>query len=157
MFVILNEMKDLIRFFTARGGFRMTIEYKEDRMKKVIAVAKNIGSKLSGALVLSRVFGATAYAQDFDATNVRAIPILQGINLMKVISNIINIVLIVAGILAVAYLIYGGLMYITAGGEAEKATKGRTAITNAIIGIIIIAASLAIYNYVIDTGLEGGI
>ena len=76
---------------------------------------------------------------------------------MKVISNIINIVLIVAGILAVAYLIYGGLMYITAGGEAEKATKGRTAITNAIIGIIIIAASLAIYNYVIDTGLEGGI
>ena len=71
-------------------------------------------------------------------------------NLMSIVTNIVNVLLIIVGILAVIYLIYGGVLYLTAGGDAEKAGKGRTAITNAIIGIIIIVLSLAIYNFVID-------
>ena len=76
------------------------------------------------------------------------IPVL-GDDLTTLVSRVINIVLIIAGILAVVYLVWGGITYITAGGDAEKAGKGRTAITNAIIGIIIIMASFAIYTAVI--------
>lgn len=69
-------------------------------------------------------------------------------DLFGIINNISMIVLAFVGVLAVLYLIYGGVLYLTAGGEAEKASKGRTAITNAIIGIIIIILSFVIYQFV---------
>ena len=71
---------------------------------------------------------------------------------------LLNGVLIIAGAIAVLYLIYGGLTYITAGGDAEKATKGRTVIINAIIGIVIIALAFVIVTWVtniIRTGRTG--
>ena len=72
-------------------------------------------------------------------------------DLYDLIGKIINVILIAVGVIAVLYLIYGGITYVTAGGDAEKATQGRTTITNAIIGIIIIAASFAIYNFVVGS------
>ncbi len=65
-----------------------------------------------------------------------------------IIDFVVTWVLVLAGAIAVIYLIYGGLLYITAGGDAEKATKGRTALINAIIGIIIIALAFVIVRWV---------
>ncbi len=65
-----------------------------------------------------------------------------------IIQNALQFVLIIAGALAVIYLIYGGILYITAGGDAEKATKGRTALINAVIGIVIIALAYVIVTWV---------
>lgn len=76
-------------------------------------------------------------------------PVITGDSLETIVSRIIGIILIVVGILVVVYLIYGGILYITAGGDADKAGKGRTAITNAIIGLIIVIVSYAIYNFVL--------
>lgn len=70
--------------------------------------------------------------------------------LLDLIDSIITTVLLVIGIAVLVYLIYGGTIYITAGGDAEKAGKGRTAITNAIIGLVIVIAALAIYKFVVD-------
>jgi NADH:ubiquinone oxidoreductase subunit 6 (subunit J) len=63
-------------------------------------------------------------------------------------TRVVNVALYVGGGIAVIYLIYGGIMYVTAGGDQEKATAGRTAIVNAIIGIVIIALALAIVTWV---------
>ncbi len=71
-----------------------------------------------------------------------------GASVWGYVATFINVALLVAGVVAVVYLIYGGLLYITAGGDAEKATKGRTAIVNAIIGIIIIALAFLIVLYI---------
>jgi len=73
----------------------------------------------------------------------------------KVIGNAIQFLLLIAGALAVVYLIYGGVLYITAGGDAEKATKGRTAIINSIIGIVIIALAYVIVTWVGNAILTG--
>ena len=89
-----------------------------------------------------------AFAQ-VNAGEIQAVPVLSG-DLSVLITNLVNFILIIAGILAVLYLVWGGITYITAGGDAEKAGKGRTAITNAIIGIIIIMASFAIYKAVVQ-------
>jgi len=70
-------------------------------------------------------------------------------SLEYLIALVADVVFLVLGLIAVIYLIYGGVLYITAGGDAEKAGKGRTAITNAIIGIVIIILAFAIYRYVI--------
>lgn len=71
-----------------------------------------------------------------------------GNQLIDIVTRVVNALLLIAGIIAVIYLIYGGILYITAGGDAEKATKGRTAVINAVIGVIIILLALVILAYV---------
>ena len=65
--------------------------------------------------------------------------------------QIINYLLIFAGIIAVIALIIGGYWYITAAGNEEQAEKGRKALLNAIIGLVIILLAYAIVNIVIKT------
>ena len=84
--------------------------------------------------------------------SVTPIKLASNTDLYGIVNNISKIVLAFVGVLAVLYLIYGGVLYLTAGGEAEKASKGRTAITNAIIGLVIIIHSYAIYQFVTTNG-----
>ncbi|MBU1104290.1 hypothetical protein KJ664_00110 [Patescibacteria group bacterium] len=56
----------------------------------------------------------------------------------------IRILFALGGILMLVYLIMGGIRYITSGGDKLQAQGARDMITNALIGIIIIAASYAI-------------
>ncbi len=65
------------------------------------------------------------------------------------IRTIILWLLFFSMIFAVIYAIWGGYQYITSGGDAEKATAGRNSLVNAVIGIIIIAASYAILIWVL--------
>lgn len=96
-----------------------------------------------------------AFAQTMDISGIDALEPSQNLDAGDVINNIVNLILYAAGALAVVYLIWGGLTYITAGGDAEKASKGRVAITNAIIGIAIIVGALTIYKLAIDLPGKG--
>lgn len=78
-----------------------------------------------------------------------AIPLITNQPLIQIVNRVLQAVLIIAGLIALAYLLYGGFAYITAGGDEEKAGSGRKAITNAIIGIIIIIAAFAILRFVV--------
>lgn len=115
---------------------------------------KNLVTGLGAGTTMSLLYAQSAFAQTTkDAfTNysgsVEQLEFAEG-NLLQLISQIVNVVLIIVGILAVMYLVYGGILYLTAGGNPESAAKGRTAITNAIIGIVIIVLALAIYNFVV--------
>ncbi len=68
------------------------------------------------------------------------------------VSNLFNkttgLVALVAGILAFIYLVYSGILYLSAAGNPDSAKKGQQGIINAIIGIIIIVAAWAIINAV---------
>ena len=59
-------------------------------------------------------------------------------------------------IVAILVLIYGGFLYITAGGEAEKAEKGKKAIIGAVIGIIVIMISYTVFNVSIGALKKSG-
>lgn len=76
-----------------------------------------------------------------------------------IIIRIINILLAIAGLVAVVFLIIGGFRYITAGGNEETAEAAKTTITNAIIGIVVIILSFVIVriisNALIKTGSTG--
>lgn len=61
---------------------------------------------------------------------------------------ILNYLIFFAAVLAIIYLIWAGIQYITAGTDDEKAKKARSGIYNAIIGIVIIVLSYAIIQYV---------
>lgn len=64
------------------------------------------------------------------------------------VGQIIGIVLTVAALIAFIYLLVAGFQYITAGGDAAKATAARTGIVNAIIGIIVIVISYLLLRFV---------
>jgi len=71
-------------------------------------------------------------------------------NFGTMFSSILNVVMLVAAILVFAFLIFGGIQWITSGGDKNKAEEARNKITAAIIGLIIVAASYAVINLVVN-------
>ncbi len=70
-------------------------------------------------------------------------------SLKQIIVTGINWLLGFLGLIAIIMVIYGGFLYLTSGGDDAAASKGRTVILYAIIGIVIILLSYAIVNTVI--------
>ncbi len=100
-----------------------------------------------------------ALAQAASGGAAPAIPAVTNLQFAGAVQWIINIALFTGGGIAVIYLIYGGITYVTAGGDQEKATQARTIIVNAIIGVIIIALALVMVKWVtgaIRTGTSAG-
>ena len=71
-------------------------------------------------------------------------------DLKSTIALIINIVLGFLGIVAVVFIIFGGIKIMTAAGNEEATTSGRQAITAGVIGLIIVFAAWAIASFVIN-------
>jgi len=67
------------------------------------------------------------------------------------VDQVISIILMIAGALAVIYLIYSGILYITAAGNPDAAKKGQQGIINAVIGIVIIILAYVILKAVVST------
>jgi hypothetical protein len=83
------------------------------------------------------------------APPIRPLPVKEDVgSIQEFILKIIGWLLFFGAVIAVVYLIWAGYQYITAGGDPEKATKAKTAIINAIIGIVVIILSYAILNAV---------
>ena len=58
-------------------------------------------------------------------------------NFTDLITKIINFVLIVIGSVAVLMLVWAGILFVTSAGSPEKISKGKQALTYAIIGLVI--------------------
>ena len=72
------------------------------------------------------------------------------------LSSVFTIILIILGIVAFAYLIYGGAMFLTSSGESEKVTNARNTILYSIVGIVVIALSYLIFAFVVNSLNSGG-
>jgi hypothetical protein len=67
------------------------------------------------------------------------------------ITNIINIFSMIVGIVAVIMLIYGGFRYVTSGGDSGAITSAKNTILYAIVGLVIVAISQAIVQFVLGS------
>lgn len=74
-------------------------------------------------------------------------------DLPSTILFIVNFVLVLVGILALALLVYGGFRYIASRGEDDEVQAAKSIITNAVIGIVVIGIAAAIVNFVIGAVL----
>lgn len=61
------------------------------------------------------------------------------------VSNIVGLLLTVAGIAFLIYLIFGGITWLLAGGDKNNVESARSRITNAVIGLTVVAAAWAIF------------
>ena len=66
--------------------------------------------------------------------------------------EVINWILIAAGIISVGFIIWAGIRYVLSGGDAEKVKKAKNTLLYAIIGLLIAALAMVIVNLVIDVG-----
>lgn len=72
----------------------------------------------------------------------------------QAILTVINFFLFFLGLVATIFVIYGGFLYITAGGDDTKAENAKKILMYAVIGIIVCLMSFALINTV--TNLGGG-
>ncbi len=69
--------------------------------------------------------------------------------------NLITIVFIISTLLALVYLIWGGIKWVLSGGDKTKVDAARAAIVAAIVGLIIIFLSYFILNVVVGIFVPG--
>ena len=60
------------------------------------------------------------------------------------------------GSLALLMFVYGGLTWMTASGAQDKVQKGKDIIMWATIGLVVIFASYALVNFVLESVIGGG-
>ncbi len=71
------------------------------------------------------------------------------------ISAAVQAVIVIAGLLTFAFLVWGGVEWLTSGGDKEKYEAARGRITAAVIGLVIVVAAWAILNVLTSfLGLE---
>lgn len=71
-------------------------------------------------------------------------------NLPNLLTNVVDIMLFVAGALSIIYLIYSGILYITSAGNPDSAKKGQQGVLNAVIGLVIIVLAFFIARAVVS-------
>ena len=71
------------------------------------------------------------------------------VGLINVISIVLKAALSLTGVIFLALLVFGGYVWMTAGGDESKVEKAKQTIGRATIGIVIVLASLAIAQFII--------
>jgi len=76
---------------------------------------------------------------------------LKSLTPANTISKIIRIILQFLGVLFVGLMIYGGIVWMMAGGNEQDAEKAKNIIIAAIIGLMIVLAAYAISYFIVNS------
>lgn len=111
-------------------------------------------SQLIGSGIIFLAFAATAYAQ---AGSALVAPPSGSINsnapLEAAPQFVVNLLFSLATVLAVIYLMYGGIRWITSRGDRQAVDAAKKHITAAVIGLVVVVGAFFILNSVL--GLLG--
>jgi hypothetical protein len=102
-------------------------------MKKLFKIGLGLG------LLATQV--GLALAADIDIKKPSEVTV---VNIGTLISGVVGIAIIGAALLAFAYLVWGGIEWITSGGDKAGMEAARNRITAAFVGLFIVGAAWAI-------------
>lgn len=108
-------------------------------MKKALAAASTIISSLALA--------TPALAQGV-SIGIEQPEQARIVDIGALISALASLAIIIAGVLVFLYLIWGGIQWITSGGDKAATEKAQQRITSAVIGLAIVAASWALIRII---------
>jgi|SRR3989339_1323882 len=77
-------------------------------------------------------------------------PLGQGTTVATMIGRLIKAVLGLSGVIALLMFVYGGVLYMLDMGEGARMKKGKEAIKNAVVGLIIIFTSYTLVDVVLQ-------
>lgn len=92
---------------------------------------------------------APVYAESITLTNdSSSFKNLENLTVSGIISGAISLVLIIVALVFFFILVFGGLRWVTSGGDEKKVGEARAQITNALIGLAIVFAAWAIMKLI---------
>jgi TRAP-type C4-dicarboxylate transport system permease small subunit len=62
----------------------------------------------------------------------------------RIVSGAIQLILVIAALVAFVFLIIGGIKWVTSGGDKEKTAGAQRTLTAALVGLVIVFAAWAI-------------
>lgn len=107
-------------------------------------------------ILVSFLFPLLAHAQDYNLVGNDQFGVLNNIQANDYVSFAVNVLLGLAGVLAFLYLLWGGVQWITAGGDKDGVDKGRRKILQALIGLSVVFSVyvvVAIINTLFDINI----
>ncbi len=122
------------------------------------------GVLLAALVVTGCCFALPVLAQADVTTEMETLGELAGFSTTAtvpvIIARLVRTFLTFMGVLLVGYFLYGGALWMMAGGDQTKIGKARKVLVHAVIGFVIIITSFAITQFIIsaliDTGMVGG-
>jgi hypothetical protein len=67
------------------------------------------------------------------------------------VGGVIQVLIELSGCVLLGYILYAGFLWMTSGGETEKAKEARVMIFNAVVGLIIVMTAFAISSFVLTS------
>ena len=121
-------------------------------MKKIVALISVSALAIVVALAFSTgsVFAQGSLQEGIQAAQGSGVPA----NLFGdagIITTVTNLLLFIAGALAVIMLIWGGLRYTISGGNASAVTAAKNTVLYAIVGLIVAFLAFAAVNFVLGS------
>ena len=109
----------------------------------VIAAGSNDGvvHESDGTTYLSTAVGTDSASNNPDLA---LLPQGYAHNLTTLLTAVLSLLIAVVSLLVFVYLIWGGIEWITSGGDKGKTDQARSKIISALVGVIIIASSYAV-------------
>ena len=77
----------------------------------------------------------------------------QETGIWGILKLVLNILLAGVGVLALAGIVYGAILYTTAGGSAEQVKKAMGIFTNVVIGVVAFAGMWVLLQFLIPGGV----
>lgn len=74
----------------------------------------------------------------------------------EIVTQVINILSLAVGVVAVVMIIVGGLRYITSGGDSGNVTGAKNTILYAVVGLIVVALAQVIVRFVVNRATSTG-
>jgi len=71
-------------------------------------------------------------------------------SLAEIIGGLVQAALGLLGIVLLVLILYGGFLWMTAGGNEDQVGKAKKIITNAVVGLVIVMAAYAIASFAVD-------
>jgi amino acid transporter len=114
------------------------MNYKLGRVLALISLFFNWGTAQAYAAGLCPDNPQFSNLCDINETSIQNVP-----------GQIVTILLILAIILALIYLVYGGIKWITSGGDKAKVDAARSHITAAVIGLVLALMAYLVLNLIL--------
>lgn len=112
-----------------------------------------LGRILTTVLLPGVLLPHSALAQ-FDLP--QAPPGVPDVALPQLIARLIQTVLVLVGVLALGFIVYGGFRYILSRGDEREVEAAKQTITMAVIGIVVIGIGYALVEFVFRAVTGGG-
>ena len=85
------------------------------------------------------------------AKNQDGSPNITGLqDIVKLLVNLVHIALALAGLLAVVFIIIGGIKYITSAGSPEGTKSAKNTLTGAIAGLVVALLAYVVVSFIVD-------